>query len=97
VTFFVVYDPRDDLLYRVEAPYAFTRDRDRRDRLRMQVLRDVAAERGPPLPVAKADELAHIDREAKAQLRARVEDEFDADRQRSYDDKRWGVDVDDLV
>ena len=97
VTFFVVYDPRDDLLYRVEAPHAFTRDADRRERLRRQVLRDVAAERGPPLAVAKADELAHIDRGAKAQLRTRIEDEFEADRQREYDDKRWGVDINDLV
>ena len=97
VTFFVVYDPRDDLLYRVEAPYAFTRDERTRERLRMQVLRDVAAEEGPPLAVAKADELAHIDRGAKAQLRGRIEDAFEADRQREYDDKRWGVDVDELV
>jgi hypothetical protein len=97
VTFFVVYDPRDDLLYRVEAPYAFTRDPDRRERLRRQVLRDVAAERGPPLAVAKADELAHIDRQAKSQLRARIEEEFEADRQREFDDKRWGVDVDEMV
>ena len=97
VTFFVVYDPRDDLLYRVEAPYAFTRDSDRRERLQLQVLRDVAAERGPPLAVAKADELAHIDRQANSQLRARIEEEFEADRQREFDDKRWGVDVNEMV
>jgi hypothetical protein len=97
VTFFVIYDPREDLLYRVEAPYAFTREKDRRDRIRLQVLRDVATERGPPMAVAKADELAHIDRQAKSQLRTRIEDEFDADRQREYDDMRWGVDVHELV
>jgi hypothetical protein len=93
VTFFVVYDPRDDLTYRIEAPYAFTRDPDTREAIQVQVLRDVAAERGPPLAVAKADELAHIDRQAKAQLRDRIEREFETDRHREYDDKRWGVDV----
>jgi len=92
VTFFVVHDPRDDLLYRIEAPYAFTREDDLRHRLTTQILADVAAESGPPLAVAKADELARIDREGKAQLRRRIEREFDSARQRSYDDKRWGVD-----
>ena len=97
VTFFVVYDPRDDLCYRVEAPYAFTREVDTRERLRMQVLHEVAAEQGPPLPVAKADELARIDAGANEQLRGRIERELDSERHREYDDKRWGVDVDDIV
>ena len=97
VTFFVVYDPRDDLCYRVEAPYAFTRDEDLRERLRMQVLHEVAAEQGPPLPVAKADELARIDAGANEQLRRRIERELDSERHREYDDKRWGVDLDDIV
>ena len=97
VTFFAVYDPRDDLVYRVEAPYAFTRDPDVRERLRLQILHDVAAEGGPPLAVAKADELAHIDRQANEQLRRRIEREFDAKRHREYDDKRWGLDVEDIA
>ena len=97
VTFFVVYDPRDDLCYRVEAPYAFTRDEELRERLRMQVLHEVAAEQGPPLAVAKADELARIDAGANEQLRRRIERELDSERHREYDDKRWGVDVDEMV
>jgi len=97
VTFFVVYDPRDDLVYRVEAPYAFTRDPDTREALRLQILHDVAAEGGPPLAVAKADELAHIDRQANEQLRRRIEREFDSERHREYNDKRWGIDVDEMV
>jgi hypothetical protein len=97
VTFFAVYDPRDNLVYRVEAPYAFTKDTETREALRMQVLHDVAAEGGPPLAVAKADELAHIDRQANEQLRRRIEREFDSKRHREYDDKRWGVDVDEMV
>ena len=91
VTFFVVYDPRTDLLFRVEAPAAFTADPDRRERLTMQVLTDVAAEQGPPLAVAKADELARIDRQGKEALRRTIERRFDSERQRSYDDERWGL------
>jgi hypothetical protein len=96
VTFFVVYDPRDDLIYRVEAPYAFTKDEGIREQLTMQILTDVAAERGPPLAVGKADELAHIDQQAKAQLRRGIERQFDTERQREYNDKRWGVEFEDL-
>jgi hypothetical protein len=90
VTFFVVYDPRDDLVYRVEAPHAFTADPALREQLTTQMLSSVAGERGPPLAVGKADELARIDRQGKQTLRRRIEREFDADQQRSYNDQRWG-------
>ena len=89
VTFFAVYDPRDDVVYKVEAPYAFTRDEEIRDRLRKQALRDVAAARGPPLAVAKADELARISAQGKETLRRRIEEEFGTERARTYDDVRW--------
>ncbi|QGN06374.1 DNA double-strand break repair nuclease NurA [Halorhabdus sp. CBA1104] len=92
VTFFALFDPRDELVYRVEAPYAVTRDPDRRERLARQIVADVAAERGPPLAVAKADELARIGVTGKQQLRDRIGQEFEVDRQRSYNDRRWGAD-----
>jgi hypothetical protein len=96
VTFFVVYDPRDDLVYRVEAPYAFTADPDLRADLTTHLLSEVAGERGPPLPVGKADELARIDRAGKRTLRRRIEREFDTSRQTGYNDKRWNA-VEDLL
>jgi len=89
VTFAVVYDPRDDVVYKVEAPAGVTDDADVREALLRQVLAAVAAERGPPLAVHKADELARISREEKASLRRTLEREFDADRDRTYDDVRW--------
>ena len=91
VTFFVIYDPRDELVYRVEAPYGVTRDEDVREQLTAHVLSEVATERGPPLAVGKADSLARIDRQGKQTLRRRIEREFDTDEQTSYNDKRWGV------
>ncbi len=90
VTFFVVYDPREDLVYRVEAPYCITRDETTREQLTTQILAEVARERGPPLAVGKADDLARIDREGKRTLRERIETTFETSRQRSYNDKRWG-------
>jgi len=91
VTFFVCYDPRTDLVFRVEAPYAFTKDPDCRERLTRQILHDVATEQGPPLAVAKADELARIDRQGSEELTRRIEREFDTDRRRDYDEQRWGA------
>ena len=90
VTFFAVYDPRSDLLYKVEAPHAFTRDPETRRALTTQVLRDVAASRGPPPAIEKADALARIGRDEKAALRRRFERQFDAGAVKRYDDHRWG-------
>jgi len=90
VTFFSIYDPRTDVLYRVEAPYAITRDDDDREALQQWALAAVAAERGPPLAVSKADELAKIGGREKASLRETLEETFRARRTRQYDDLRWG-------
>jgi hypothetical protein len=91
VTFFAVCDPREDLVFRVEAPAALTEDPDRRARLRKQVLADVAAERGPPRAVAKADELARMGTGETVALREAIEARLDSERQTTYDDTRWGV------
>ena len=69
----------------------FTRDPETREALTMQLVRDIAHESGPPLAVAKADELARISREEKAALTRAIEQQFDADRDRTYDDERWGL------
>ena len=91
VTFCMVYDPRTDTVYRVEAPRAFTEDEDRREELTMQVLKDVATARGPPAAVAKADSLASISRKETVALRRALEDALDADMDTTYNDERWGV------
>ncbi|GAB7009267.1 DNA double-strand break repair nuclease NurA [Halorubrum trueperi] len=89
-TFMVVYDPRTDVTYKLESPYAFTRDADTRERLTRQVIADVATTRGPPESVSKADELARIAATEKAALRRKFEERFDSDQQATYDDLRWG-------
>lgn len=92
VTFFVVYDPRDDVLFKVEAPRVFTERRDVRERLERQVLADVARGRGPPLAIEKADELARISVREKEALRRKIEEVTETERSSTYDDVRWGAD-----
>ena len=89
VTFFVCYDPRTDLVYRIESPYAFTRDEAVRRQLTRQVLSSVATTGGPPEAVARADELARIATPEKRSLRLALEDHFETSQDRSYDDHRW--------
>ncbi|KTG09323.1 nuclease [Haloprofundus marisrubri] len=90
VTFFVVYDPRHGVLYKVEAPYAFTRDDDRRAKLTRQILHDVAGARGPPPAVTKADELARISAHEKGSLRRKLAEDVGSDYVRTYNGLRWG-------
>jgi hypothetical protein len=89
VTFFVVYDPREDLLYRVEAPAGLTRDEAARERLTRAMLRDVATGRGPPPVVSRADSLARIGVDEKAAVRRKFEERLDSRHVRTYDDQRW--------
>ena len=90
VTFFVVYDPREDLCYRVEAPAGLTREADARDRLTRRILHDVAVSRGPPPVVERADALARIGVDEKAALRRKFEERLESESVRRYDDARWG-------
>jgi hypothetical protein len=90
VTFFVAYDPREDLCYRVEAPAGLTRDSDARARLTRQILRDVATARGPPPVVERADSLARIGVDEKTALQRKFEERLESAFVRTYDDTRWG-------
>mgnify|MGYP002760570629 CR=1 FL=1 len=89
VTFALLYDPRTDVLFKLEAPLAFTRDPETRERLTRQLVSEVADREGPPVAVSKADDIAGIGRAEKSSLRREFEDRFDAEFERSYDDVRW--------
>ncbi|WP_331233757.1 DNA double-strand break repair nuclease NurA [Natronorarus salvus] len=89
VSFFLIYDPRDDVLYKVEAPYGLTREEGTREALTRQVLSEVAAQRGPPEAIAKADELARIRSGEKRAITRMIERETDSEARRTYDDVRW--------
>ena len=89
VTFAYAYDPRADLLFKVEAPAAFTRDPAVRRALTDQIVSEVAAAGGPPRAVEKADQLARIGVGEKGALRRKFEERFDTEFLRTYDDERW--------
>ncbi|MFB6090584.1 MAG: DNA double-strand break repair nuclease NurA [Halobellus sp.] len=88
--FFAIYEPKTDVLYRVETPRAFARDDETRAALTRQFVGEVAAQRGPPEAVAKADELARIGAGEKSSLRRKFEDALDSDEVKRYDELRWG-------
>ena len=88
--FCMVYEPQTDVLYRIETPYAFARDPDTREAIVQHLLGDIAARRGPPEAVAKADGLARISATEKTSLRQRFAETLDTDEVRRYDDVRWG-------
>ncbi|MFB6220985.1 MAG: DNA double-strand break repair nuclease NurA [Halolamina sp.] len=89
VTFCYLYDPRNDVTYKIEAPRAVTRDPETREALTTQLLSEVATQRGPPEAIEKADELAKISAEEKTSIRRKFEETFGSERVRSYDDVRW--------
>ena len=94
VTFCIIYDPRHDICYKLEAPYAVTKDEEVRQQLTTQMLSEVAAERGPPTAVTKADELARISAAEKQSLRRKFETQFKSESLRTYDSIRWaGEDI----
>lgn len=90
VTFFVVYDPRVDVLYRIEAPYGVTEEATTRQEITRWVLAQVATHRGPPQAVQKADSLARIDTESADALKRALEAEFSTDSHTDYNQLRWG-------
>ncbi|WP_137284831.1 DNA double-strand break repair nuclease NurA [Halorussus salinisoli] len=92
VTFCVVYDPRRDLVFKVEAPKAFTDDPETRDRIERQVLQEVALQRGPPQAISKADGLAAIDRGSVDSLVKSFERSLDTELDENYNAVRWGRD-----
>ncbi|MDY6819981.1 MAG: DNA double-strand break repair nuclease NurA [Halobacteriales archaeon] len=89
VAYCVVYDPRTDLIYKLETPAIFAADPDRRERLTQHVLGEIATRNGPPAAVSKADDLARIGNAERESLIETIERTFETQRDRTYDDTRW--------
>jgi hypothetical protein len=92
VTFCMVYDPRRDIVYKVEAPYAVTEDEETRRNVERQILQEIALQRGPPQVISKADELARIDRGSVESLIKSFERSLDTELDENYNAVRWGRD-----
>lgn len=89
IAFFVVYDPRTDVAYKVELPWGLAATESIREAVQTHVVREVAAEAGPPAAIARADSLARIGHEETDALVAALADAFDSREATSYDDIRW--------
>ncbi len=87
--YMVVRDPRDDLVFKAEAPYAFVEDDGTRAALTRQVLKEVALN-GLPRAVSKADSLARVERGQRRELVRSLEESLDVERDSGFDGERWG-------
>lgn len=86
LTFFVVYVPSKNLLFKIEAPYGLTQDEGTRDIITRKVLHDVALNE-IPATLKKADSIAKI----QVSERKQIIDRFRYSRvDTSYNEIRWG-------
>ena len=86
LTFFVVYVPSKNLLFKIEAPYGLTRDERIRDIITRKVLYDIAVSEIPNT-LKKADSIAKI----QVSERKQIVDRFRYSRvDTSYNETRWG-------
>lgn len=89
LAFMVVYEPRENVAFRVEAPRELIADDDRRRRITEHVLGGIAETAGPPPTLAKADALAGIGRLERRQLRRQLAGILDTRELQGYDAVRW--------
>lgn len=86
----VVLDPREHLVFRIEAPRSLVEETTARERITRHVLSGIAREAGPPPAIRKADELARISRGERAQLKRALERALSTTEVPRYDELRWG-------
>ncbi|NPE29812.1 DNA double-strand break repair nuclease NurA, partial [Methanococcoides sp. SA1] len=86
ITFFVIYVPMLDVLFKVETPYGFTKDESVRDLITRKVLFDISVN-GIPTTLSKVDSLAKIGRSEKELVKGMFKGQrFD----NTYNIERWG-------
>lgn len=87
--YMVVHDPRDSLVFKAETPLAFARDEEVRRALTRQLLKEVALN-GVPRAVSKADSLARVESGQRRELLRSLEQSLGVERDRGFDEERWG-------
>ena len=90
LTFFMIYDPRLDIVYRVETPYAFSISPTLREKIETFVLREIAIHNGPPRSIIKADHLARLSKTDRLLLRRLLANSFGSRIDVNYNSYRWG-------
>jgi hypothetical protein len=91
ITFFMIFVPSIDVLFKIESPYGITKDEQMRDRITRKVLHDIAVN-GIPMTLSKADSLAKIRISEKKLIKGMFKGQkIDT----IYNDVRWGESIDD--
>lgn len=87
--FMVIYDPRENVVFRVEAPLAVIGDERHRQAITDHILAGVAIEAGPPPTLRKADALASIGRGERQVLRQTIAEQLGTTQVQRFDQVRW--------
>ncbi|WP_135610858.1 DNA double-strand break repair nuclease NurA [Methanococcoides sp. AM1] len=91
ITFFMIFVPSIDVLFKIESPYGITKDEQMRDLITRKVLHDIAVN-GIPITLSKADSLAKIRIPEKKLIKGMFKGQkIDT----IYNDVRWGESIDD--
>ncbi|WP_445474106.1 DNA double-strand break repair nuclease NurA [Methanococcoides methylutens] len=91
ITFFMVFVPSIDVLFKIESPFGITKDEQMRDKITRKVLHDIAVN-GIPITLSKADSLAKIRISEKKLIKGMFKGQkIDT----IYNDVRWGESIDD--
>ncbi|HJH32109.1 MAG TPA: DNA double-strand break repair nuclease NurA [Methanosarcinaceae archaeon] len=86
LTFFMVYVPMMDVIFKVESPYGITKNEDMRNIITRKILYDLSVS-GVPTTLLKADSIAKIRLGEKEQIIGQFDDlKVDT----KYNDIRWG-------
>lgn len=89
LAFMVVYDPRENVAFRIEAPQPVVADSAVREAVTGHVLGGIAQTGGPPPTLEKADRLAGITRPERRELRRQLERILGSRQLKRYDAVRW--------
>ncbi|NYT19256.1 MAG: nuclease, partial [Methanosarcinales archaeon] len=91
ITFFMVFVPSIDVLFKIESPFGITKDEQMRDKITRKVLHDISVN-GIPITLSKADSLAKIRISEKRLIKGMFKGQkIDT----IYNDVRWGESIDD--
>ena len=90
LTFFMIYDPRLDIVFRVETPYAFSISPILREKIETFILREIAIHKGPPRSIVKADHFARLSKADRFLLKRHLANSFGSRIDVNYNSYRWG-------
>ncbi len=90
LTFFMIYDPRIDVVFRVESPYAFSRNPSMREKIENFIFKEMAIHKGTLSTINKADHLSRMSNPEKESIGKLLAAHFHTRIDVNYNCIRWG-------